>query len=76
MSKPEMTPKQIALTKARMAARVGMALFILGGAILLLIGILTQFLPQVLNGTVMLGCSVPLWYLSKLIEGKLAATLS
>lgn len=59
------------LTKARKAARVAFALFIMGGAILLLIGILTAFLPQVLNGVVLFAASMLPLMVSKIIEKRI-----
>lgn len=76
MSKPEMTPKQKTLTNARHATRIGFALMILGGVVLLLWGIFTSYLPTLVDGMVGLASSVPLYAMSKLIEKKLTATLS
>jgi hypothetical protein len=76
MSKPEMTPNQQTLTKARKAARRTFEIFIYGGATLFLIGMTTSYLPNVLSGVVALACSIPLFALSKLIEKKLTATLA
>ena len=66
-----MTQDQNKLVKARKAARVAFALFIFGGASLLLIGIATAFLPQVLNGVVLIAASVLPFFISKMIEKKL-----
>ena len=66
-----LTGNQEKLVKARKASRVAFALFIFGGASLLLIGIATAFLPQVLNGVVLLAASVLPFFVSKMIEKKL-----
>ena len=66
-----MTQDQQKLVKARKAARVVFALLIFGGACLLLIGIATAYLPQLLNGMVFLAASTLPWFLSKKIEKKL-----
>ena len=66
-----LTPNQQVLVKARKASRVVMALLIFGGASLLLIGIATAYLPNILNGAVMLGGSILPFVMSKLIEKKL-----
>ena len=66
-----MTQDQNKLVKARKAARVVFALLIFGGASLLLIGIATSYLPQVLNGAVFLASSVLPFFVSKMIEKKL-----
>lgn len=65
------TKDQPTLVKARKAARVAFALFLMGGAILLLIGILTAFLPQVLNGLVLIAASIIPFVVSKIIEKKI-----
>jgi len=66
-----MTQDQNKLVKARKAARVVFALLIFGGACLLLIGIVTAYLPQVLNGAVFLASSTLPFVVSKKIEKKL-----
>gem|GEM_PF-2793888 len=66
-----MTQDQNKLVKARKASRVAFALFVFGGASLLLIGIATAFLPQVLNGVVLLAASALPFIVSKMIEKKL-----
>ena len=66
-----MTQDQIKLVKARKAARVVFALLIFGGACLILIGIVTAYLPQVLNGAVFIAGSVLPWFISKKIERKI-----
>lgn len=71
MSNPEMTPKQQALVKARKAARVVFALLLFGGACLILIGISTSYLPNILNGAVLIAGSVLVFALSKMLEKKL-----
>ena len=76
MSKPEMNEKQKTLVKARKAARITFALLIFGGASLLLVGIVTAFLPQVLNGVVCLAASLLPFVLSKQIEKKIDQTLT
>lgn len=65
------TKDQPTLVKARKAARVAFELFLMGGAILLLIGILTAFLPQVLNGLVLIAASIIPFVVSKIIEKKI-----
>lgn len=72
----EMTPKQKTLVKARKAARAAFALFLLGGAVVFLYGILTQYLPTVLNGLVLFAGSVLPLVLSKIIEKRLSVTLT
>lgn len=71
-----MTSNQQTLVKARKAARVSFALLIFGGASLLLIGIATSYLPNILNGAVILAGSVLPFVASKLIEKKLEPTLN
>ena len=71
-----MTQDPDKLVKARKAARVVFALLIFGGASLILIGIATSYLPQVLNGVVFLGGSVIPFVAWKLIEKKLSKTLT
>jgi hypothetical protein len=66
-----MTPKQQTLVKARKASRTIFALLLFGGAILLLYGILTSYLPTVLDGVVLFASSLLPYVLSKLIEKKL-----
>ena len=66
-----MTSNQDKLVKARKGARVAFALFIFGGASLLLVGIATAFLPQVLNGAVLMAASMLPFVVSKMIEKKL-----
>ena len=66
-----MTQDQNKLVKARKASRVVFALLIFGGASLLLIGIATAYLPQVLNGLVFLAASILPFFVSKMIEKKL-----
>ena len=75
MSKEEMTPKQQRLTKARKAARIVFALLLFGGACLILIGISTSYLPNILNGAVLIAGSVMSFAFSKMIEKKLNKTL-
>ena len=72
----EMTPKQQSLIKARKAARVVFVLLLFGGACLLLIGINTAYLPNILNGSVLIAGSVLVFAFSKMIEKKLSATLT
>lgn len=64
--------KQAKLVKARKAARMVFALIIFGGVILFLYGILTKYLPTVLEGVVMLVASLLPFVLSKGIEKKIA----
>lgn len=66
-----MTPKQQTLIKARKASRVGGCLLIFGGAVLLLVGIAQQSLPQLLNGVVLMASSSLLFVVSKIVEKKL-----
>lgn len=66
-----MTQDQNKLVKARKASRVVFALLIFGGACLVLIGIATAYLPQVLNGAVFLAASMLPFVVSKKIEKKL-----
>lgn len=66
-----MTQDQNKLVKARKACRVAFGLFLFGGGSLLLIGIFTAFLPQVLNGVVLIAASVLPFFVSKMIEKKL-----
>ena len=66
-----MTSDQNKLVKARKAARVAFALFLMGGALLFLIGILTNFLPQIMNGIVLFAASILPFVVSKLIERKI-----
>ena len=66
-----MTPKQQMLVKARKATRASFALLILGGAVLLLYGILTSYLPTVLDGIVLFASSLLPYVVSKIIERKL-----
>lgn len=68
-----MTPDKQKLVKARKGARVAFALFLMAGAILFLIGILTAFLPTTLDGLVMFAASILPFVVSKLIEKKLDA---
>ena len=72
----EMTPKQKSMVKARKASRVVFMLLIFGGACLVLIGISTAYLPNVLNGAVLLASSLLPFVLSKQIEKKLSSTLT
>ncbi len=65
------TSDQQKLVKARKAARVAFALFLMAGAILFLIGILTNFLPQILNGVVLFAASMLPFAVSKIIEKKI-----
>ncbi len=67
-----MTQDQNKLIKARKAARVVFALLIFGGASLLLLGIATSYLPQILNGAVFLAASILPFFVSKVIEKKLS----
>ena len=71
-----MTQDPDKLVKARKAARVVFALLIFGGASLILIGIATAYLPQVLNGIVFLAASILPFVVSKIIEKKLSKTLT
>ena len=66
-----LTSDQNKLVKARKACRAAFGLFLFGGASLLLIGIFTAFLPQVLNGVVFLAASILPFFVSKMIEKKL-----
>ena len=68
-----MTADQQKLVAARKAARVAFALFLMGGAILFLIGLLTSFLPQILNGVILFAASILPFTVSKLIEKKINA---
>lgn len=72
----EMTPKQQSMVKARKAARTVFALLLFGGACLILIGISTAYLPNVLNGMVLIAGSVLAFAFSKMIEKKLNSTLT
>ena len=72
----EMTPKQQTLVKARKAARAAFALILLGGAIVFLYGILTSYLPTIMDGTVLFAASTLLFVASKIIEKKLSTTLT
>ena len=65
-----MTPKQQNLVKARKAARMAFAFFILGGAVVLLYGIFTAYLPTVLNGAVLFAASSLPFVVSKIAEIK------
>ena len=66
-----MTPKQQMMVKARKATRATFALLILGGAVVLLYGILTSYLPTVLDGIVLFASSLLPYVLSKIIEKRL-----
>ena len=66
-----MTQDQNKLVKARKASRVVFALLIFGGASLILIGIATSYLPQILNGAVFIAASTLPFVVSKKIEKKL-----
>ena len=68
-----MTPDKQKLVKARKGARVAFALFLMIGAILFLIGILTSFLPTLLYGLVMFAGSMLPFVVSKIVEKKLDA---
>lgn len=72
----EMTPKQQTLVKARKAARAAFALILLGGAIVFLYGILTSYLPTIMDGVVLFAASTLLFVASKIIEKKLSTTLA
>lgn len=65
------TQDQNKLVKARKAARIAFALFLMGGAMLFLIGILTNFLPQIMNGIVLFAASILPFIVSKMIEKKI-----
>ena len=72
----EMTPKQQSLVKARKAARAAFALILMGGAIVLVYGVFTSYLPTVLDGLVLFAVSIPLLVVSKIAEKKLSTTLT
>lgn len=66
-----LTQDQQKLVKARKAARVLASLLIFGGAALLLVGIIQQSLPGVMNGvTMMAGSAIPFVFAYK-IERKI-----
>lgn len=69
--KSYLTTNQQTLVKARKAAREVFTLLLYGGAMLLLIGIVTSYLPNILNGAVLIAGSVMPFIMSKLIEKKL-----
>lgn len=71
-----MTSDQNKLVKARKAARAAFALFIMIGAILICYGILTAYLPTLMNGLVFIAASVLPFFVSKTIEKKLNKTLA
>ena len=68
----KITSNQETLVKARKASGAITGILIFGGAVLFLIGISTAFLPQVLNGAVMLAASVPCYAFRMLIQRKLS----
>lgn len=67
----EITPKQKTLVKARMASRICAALVIFGGAVILLLGLWNAYLPEFLEGLVLMATSMPLFVLAKYAEKKL-----
>lgn len=69
-----MTTKQQTLVKARKAARVSFAFLILGGAVVLLYGLFTSYLPTVLDGAVLFATSALPLVVSKIAEKKLLET--